>query len=108
MSKVLTVTEKVNFENVSSFYTGRPGCMCGCNGNYRYNSLHAEAAGKNRGYAVGADEISDRAVKMGVTKFNKLIDEGLVKTYEQSNGSILFYDTPTRTNVMYLTGYFNN
>lgn len=27
-----------NIENVAKVYTGKIGCMCGCKGNYRYNT----------------------------------------------------------------------
>jgi hypothetical protein len=101
MNKIVTVTEKIDVNEVRAFYTGRPGCMCGCLGNYKYASQYREECAKSRGYAISDDEVSDRAVKMGVTKFNKLIDEGLVKRYEE-NEKIFFYDTDTRTNVMYL------
>lgn len=55
---------KVKPEQVLSAYRGRAGsCRCGCKGTYRYTKVNQEAAGKNRGYEVGDDEVSDRSVK---------------------------------------------
>lgn len=47
---------------LASAYSGRPGCACGCRGNYRYASAHREWAGRNRGYAVCDEDVNDRAV----------------------------------------------
>ena len=47
---------------VSSVYSGKPGCCCGCKGNHRYNSQHVVSASKNRGYAVTGSDINDRQV----------------------------------------------
>ena len=47
---------------LASAYSGRPGCACGCRGRYRYASAHREWAGRNRGYAVDDDDVSDRSV----------------------------------------------
>jgi hypothetical protein len=47
--------------DVSSVYSGKPGCCC--NGNHRYNSQHVASASKNRGYAVDGSDINDRQVK---------------------------------------------
>ena len=44
--------------------------MCGCSGTYRYASAHRKTAGKDRGYKVDDEEISDRRVK---TVFNKMV-----------------------------------
>tara|TARA_R110002072_G_scaffold272807_1_gene433005 strand:- start:365 stop:667 length:303 start_codon:yes stop_codon:yes gene_type:complete len=64
----------INVDSVLKSYTGKVGCMCGCNGTYKVASKHLDAAGVERGYAYGDDEVSDRSVKMAVNKLNKLID----------------------------------
>lgn len=66
-------------------YSGRPGCMCGCRGNY--NS-------------------SPRARKMALTQIlmneNALVDDfGYVD--EKGVAGCLFYETRTRHRVLYLT-----
>ena len=64
-------------------YSGRPGCMCGCNGTY------------NEG---------ERARKMAITALLKNPDVRL-QSWKPSGGDAgcLFLDTPTRTRVLYLT-----
>ena len=55
----------INVDSVLKSYTGKVGCMCGCNGTYKVASKHLNAAGVERGYAYDDDEVSDRSVKMG-------------------------------------------
>ena len=64
-------------------YSGRPGCMCGCNGTY------------NEG---------DRARKMAITALLKNANTRL-QSWKPSGGDAgcLFLDTATRTRVLYLT-----
>ncbi len=65
-------TEKTPFEMltaenpllfVSSVYSGKPGCCCGCNGNHRFNSTMVEAESKRRGYAVDAEDVNDKQIR---------------------------------------------
>ena len=64
-------------------YSGRPGCMCGCNGKY---------------------SDSDRARKMAITQLLKNPDVQL-QSWKESGGDAgcLFVDTATRTRALYLT-----
>lgn len=55
---------KVDISNIVSVYSGKCGCMCGCNGKYSYNPAHQEYAGKERGYAVSGEDCSERSVKI--------------------------------------------
>lgn len=56
--------------NVNSVYSGKPGCMCGCNGFYRYSSAEVfEKFGPGYGEAKG--QVSPAMVK----KVLKLIQE---------------------------------
>lgn len=62
-----------------SVYSGKAGkCYCGCSGNHRYASKHVEAAGKDRGYAIGKEEVNDRQVKkvLGIVQANFQLEEG--------------------------------
>lgn len=55
-------------------YSGKVGCMCGCRGNHRYSkACSLEAATKDRGYAVSANEISDNLV----TRVLKVLKENI-------------------------------
>jgi hypothetical protein len=89
---------KRKLEDVVSVYSGKPGCMCGCLGIYKYSSIHQEYASENRGYKVEESEISDIAVKRMFNKFAKNLDQ--VKQYKGID-YIYFIDTDTRTNVIY-------
>lgn len=61
----------VAIETVQSVYSGKAGrCCCGCSGKHYYASAHVEEAGKNRGYQIQADEISDRMVARVVNLLN--------------------------------------
>lgn len=69
-------------ENTVRSYSGKPGCMCGCNGNY------------NEG---------ERARKMAATSLLKNPGTRLHtwKSYG-SDAGCLFLETPTRVRVLYL------
>ena len=72
-------------EQTIQTYSGRPGCMCGCNGNY------------NEG---------ERARKMAITSLlkNENVKLQSWKTFKPGDDAgCLFVDTPTRTRVLYLT-----
>lgn len=77
---------QIDVARVTAVYTGRPGCACGCRGKYRYASAHASKAGQRRGYAVSADEISDRSVKLVTSRVNKMIAKGLF--FEKGEGFV--------------------
>lgn len=68
--------EHIKFEDVKETYNGKPGCACGCNGRYTLPS-HADVDQLNQecGYAAYNDsDVSDRRVKIAITKINKAID----------------------------------
>lgn len=70
-------------EHTVRAYSGRPGCMCGCNGKY------------NEG---------DRARKMAITALLKN-PQARLQSWKPSGGDAgcIYVDTPTRTRVLYLT-----
>lgn len=50
--------------DVLSVYSGKDGkCCCGCAGKHSYNSAHVAEGTKSRGYAVTAEDVSDKNVK---------------------------------------------
>jgi hypothetical protein len=63
----------IALEKVASAYNGRIGCMCGCIGDYAYASDYREQAGKERGYALSDEDVSDRKLKIRLNKLNKMI-----------------------------------
>ena len=93
--------------NVLSVYNGKANkCMCGCSGKHSYSSAHREEASKVRGYAVTDDEVNDKTVKMtlnkvlkGAWRFNKEKNWHGVPVLKDK---IIYVDSETRTNVVYL------
>lgn len=94
METNVTLT-KVNLDAVMAVYSGKPGCMCGCNGKYTYASKHRELAGKDRGYEVCDDEVNDRSMKVLVNKMLKM------KPRLSKDGTYAYVDTDTRVYALY-------
>ena len=86
----------MELNKVIKVYSGKPGCMCGCNGRYRVASAHVNAAGDARGYEYDADDVSDRSVKI---IFNKIVKDPAHKFDADAN--CVYLNTPTRTLVAY-------
>jgi len=97
--------EKLNAltDEVFVSYSGKPGCMCGCNGKYSYKESMRKWASKSRGYEIDDDEISDVAVKRMINKFKKLLSNPEIVTYCDDYGDEghFFYKTDTRYNAIY-------
>lgn len=97
----MTTKVTLNQDDVLKVYSGKLGCMCGCKGKYKYASKHQVLGGKDRGYDVGDDEVSDRSVKRMVNKFNKMdgfqvdVQDGIMSDY-------VFIETDTRMYCIYL------
>lgn len=60
---------KIKVDKVMQVYSGRPGCMCGCRGNYRVASKYVAEANKNCGY-----DISDCVNDVQVRRVVKIIE----------------------------------
>ena len=72
----------LTLENTVRSYSGKPGCMCGCNGTYNEGS---------------------RARKMAITALLKNPDVQLQAWGRGDDAGCLFVETPTRIRVLYLT-----
>ncbi len=59
--------KKLDVVNVERVYSGKPGCMCGCNGKYSYSSTHVEKREDWQG------KVSDKAVAIAVNKLQNYI-----------------------------------
>ena len=68
----MTNLNKIDVNNVIRVYNGKANrCCCGCSGKHNYASA-ARGKGKEiRGYEIGEEEISDRAVLLAVNKINR-------------------------------------
>jgi len=76
---------KIDPDRILTIYLGVPEkCMCGCSGDYAYNPLHVDFAGKNRGYPVTPDEVKPRSLKARLKRF--LSDESRPQIIPERNG----------------------
>lgn len=63
-TQVADLLAAVTPADVMSAYEGEANtCYCGCAGEYFYNSLHVEVAGKDRGYDVDPEDVNDEMVE---------------------------------------------
>jgi hypothetical protein len=92
---------KFDVAQVSSVYSGKANhCCCGCAGKHAYAEQHREWAGKNRGYAIEDDEVSNMSVRMVVRKTEDAINSGSAMVNEGPD--CWSVDTETRTYVVYM------
>lgn len=59
-----------DLSKVTSVYSGRIGCACGCRGKYSYASNYKSA---RPSYMTGDEGINDRSVKTIVNKVEKIL-----------------------------------
>lgn len=59
-----------NIAKVTSVYSGRKGCACGCRGNYAYASAFKS---ERPSYCDGDEWVSDRTVKTIVNKVERML-----------------------------------
>ena len=93
--------------DVVSVYSGKPGCACGCNGNYRYAAKYAAEAGKDRGYVVDADEVNDKQVRR-VLKLLQTADLGDSTWLTSKDGEWYSVTLNGRVYTVYTTAYVRN
>jgi len=77
------IDNMINVNNTTKSYSGRPGCMCGCNG--KYNE-------------------SPRARKMAITQLTKNPEVRLLVWNNHTEGCI-HVENETRSRVLYLNAY---
>ena len=86
---------KINVDRVMQVYSGKPGCMCGCNGTYRVATQHLRAADDDRGYAHDPEDVNDRQVRRVVKILERQAAEAGVTFDEKVNlrdGKVLVTD----------------
>lgn len=75
---------EVKVEEVIKVYSGKPGCGCGCMGNYRVNPQHFELAGKIRGYEYEANEANLTQVKKVLLNVHKAFEQPAMANFVSS------------------------
>lgn len=95
-----------DFTNVMQVYSGKTGCMCGCQGRYHVASQHLALADADRGYGHDQEDVSDRSVKIIVNKMIKQLstDPGAVMHLE-SKDQYVAYDLKGRTYAAYFADW---
>lgn len=59
-----------DISKITSVYSGRKGCACGCRGKYSYASAHKS---ERPSYLKGEEGISDRGVRLIARKVEALL-----------------------------------
>jgi hypothetical protein len=94
--------QSLTVENVRSVYSGKTGkCFCGCSGNHWYRSDLREEAGKDRGYAIGDDEVSDREV-LRVLRMVQAHEDTAAVEEGRGGSALVAVEIGKRTYVVYL------
>jgi hypothetical protein len=87
----------IKIENVMQVYSGKSGCMCGCNGKYKIPTHMREVADKTRGYPHSDEDVSDIAVKRMFNRFMKEINSWKI----DMESRCVYRDNGSRNNVIY-------
>lgn len=96
-------------QDILKVYSGRPGCACGCRGNYRYRKETVEEGTKSRGYAVDKSDINEAQVKK-VLKFMQdyaaRTDVDFADALIMVKGDYVAYEVGNKVYVIYFTKAF--
>lgn len=90
-------------KNIYGSYSGKSGCMCGCNGNYKYKKEYRETVEELNGYKLDDEDINDSSVNRMINTFKKLLsdDKNYIEFNEDGKEGNFFYKTENRYNVLY-------
>ena len=80
----------LKLDNVVKVYSGKRGCMCGCNGTYKYATAHQDECGYE-------PETSDRACKRMFNIFKADPDDWKLDFV----ANCVYREVATRINVIY-------
>jgi hypothetical protein len=61
-NKATEIVQSLTVADILKAYSGKPGCACGCRGNYRVTAANRKEADVDTGYAYSDDEVNDRQV----------------------------------------------
>lgn len=82
---------KIDVKDIDRVYSGKRGCMCGCNGNYYENNL-----------------MNNKVIRRAINKFNQSGEYKLdVNLSTGEIGNYVFLETETRIHVVYFSDSFN-
>lgn len=81
---------KIDRSKVLMVYTGKPGCMCGCGGKYRYTKASALFAKAHRGYEATAEEINESTVTRVLNKMATYQSVDVSEIYGKNGDSLIY------------------
>lgn len=61
-TKANEIVQSLTVADILKAYSGKPGCACGCRGNYRVTPQNRKEADADTGYAYGDEEVNERQV----------------------------------------------
>jgi hypothetical protein len=90
-------------EDVLMVYTGKRGCMCGCNGNYRYPKANAELGKRQRGYDIKPEELNDAQVTRVLKRMATLDGVEVAEIYGKDGDSLYYgWEDPETHRVVFV------
>jgi hypothetical protein len=98
---------QIDLSTVKRVYSGKPGCGCGCRGEYKVPARNAANGITERGYAYSPEDVSDRSVAIIVHKIEKIANGELPGEIEMMGPNWLSAnndyprDAATRTYIVY-------
>jgi hypothetical protein len=75
---IADLLQTLTVADILTAYSGKPGCMCGCNGTYNVTELSRTEASEKRGYSYDDEDVSTSRVycvhlnKAAVAKLSEL------------------------------------
>jgi len=95
-------------DDVLRSYSGRPGCMCGCLGHYKYNPYllaEAQADAKADGHGgLEPGDFSSRSVSIVLGKLQKLVASGAAQAMYDDGGAWVSAQDEAHSYTVYLRG----
>ena len=94
-------------EHLTSVYSGRPGCMCGCRGKHTYRQADRNNGMTLRGYEFDDKDCNDSVMRRHLKALQSLPAETMVTLDVKDECTVVHvsYESETATNVkvLYLT-----
>ena len=90
------MSTNVAFEKVVKAYSGKPGCCCGCNGDYHYTTL-----GVKTGTFARTPDVNDQTARKIVDKINSLLRSGKGEVDIDPTGDYVAVSLKTKIYIAY-------
>jgi hypothetical protein len=95
---------KIDPTTVKKIYSGKPGCMCGCRGIYRYpETTSLEDIKTETGYNPDPKSINGRMVKKVIDLVQRSLDENAISSIDNCE-TYLYVEIASRAYCIYFKG----